>query len=90
MSAPRRGEAGFTLIELVVSLLLLALVVDITAQLLGETQQMLVDAGRQAPVVIEFDPEGNVVNSFGDPSTTPNTPRIGRDVRDWATVPDRP
>jgi len=32
------------------------------------------DAGRQAPVVIEFDPEGNVVNSFGDPETTPNTP----------------
>lgn len=32
------------------------------------------DAGHQAPVVIEFDPEGNVVNSFGDPSTTPNTP----------------
>ena len=32
------------------------------------------DAGHQAPVVIEFDPEGNVVNSFGDPDTTPNTP----------------
>jgi DNA-binding beta-propeller fold protein YncE len=32
------------------------------------------DAGRQAPVVIEFDPEGNVVNSFGDPDATPNTP----------------
>src|SRR4029077_8373168 len=32
------------------------------------------DAGRQAPVVIEFDPEGNVVNSFGDPETTPSTP----------------
>jgi DNA-binding beta-propeller fold protein YncE len=32
------------------------------------------DAGRQAPVVIEFDPAGNVVNSFGDPSTTPDTP----------------
>jgi sugar lactone lactonase YvrE len=32
------------------------------------------DAGRQGPVVIEFDPEGNVVNSFGDPATTPNTP----------------
>ena len=43
-----RREAGFTLIELVISLLLLALVVDIAAQLLGETQQMLVDAGRQA------------------------------------------
>jgi len=32
------------------------------------------DAGHQAPVVIEFDPEGNVVNSFGDPEVTPNTP----------------
>src|SRR5216683_1874340 len=32
------------------------------------------DAGHQAPVVIEFDPKGNVVNSFGDPETTPNTP----------------
>jgi DNA-binding beta-propeller fold protein YncE len=32
------------------------------------------DAGHQAPVVIEFDPEGNVVNSFGDPDTTPSTP----------------
>jgi DNA-binding beta-propeller fold protein YncE len=32
------------------------------------------DAGRQAPVVIEFDPEGNVVNSFGDPDVTPDNP----------------
>src|ERR1700687_892116 len=32
------------------------------------------DAGHQAPVVIEFDPEGNVVNSFGDPDVTPNNP----------------
>ncbi len=32
------------------------------------------DAGHQAPVVIELDPEGNVVNSFGDPDVTPNTP----------------
>jgi sugar lactone lactonase YvrE len=32
------------------------------------------DAGRQAPVVIEFDPEGNVVNSFGDPDVTPDSP----------------
>src|SRR5579864_3841280 len=32
------------------------------------------DAGHQAPVVIEFDPEGNVVNSFGDPDSTPNGP----------------
>jgi DNA-binding beta-propeller fold protein YncE len=32
------------------------------------------DAGRQAPPVIEFDPEGNVVNSWGDPSLPPKTP----------------
>lgn len=32
------------------------------------------DAGRQAPAVIEFDPAGNVVNSWGDPDSTPNTP----------------
>jgi DNA-binding beta-propeller fold protein YncE len=32
------------------------------------------DAGHQAPAVIEFDPEGNVVNSFGEPDATPNTP----------------
>jgi DNA-binding beta-propeller fold protein YncE len=32
------------------------------------------DAGHQAPVVIEFDPDGNVVNSFGDPNATPDTP----------------
>jgi DNA-binding beta-propeller fold protein YncE len=29
------------------------------------------DAGRQAPPVIEFDPEGNVVHSFGDPDVLP-------------------
>ena len=32
------------------------------------------DAGHQAPVVIEFDSDGNVVNTFGDSDTTPNTP----------------
>jgi DNA-binding beta-propeller fold protein YncE len=32
------------------------------------------DAGRQAPVVIEFDADGNVVNSFGTPDSTPDTP----------------
>jgi hypothetical protein len=32
------------------------------------------DAAHQAPAVIEFDPEGNVVNSFGDPDTTPSVP----------------
>jgi DNA-binding beta-propeller fold protein YncE len=29
------------------------------------------DAAHQAPPVIEFDPEGNVVNSFGDPEAVP-------------------
>jgi len=46
------------------------------------------DAGRQAPVVIEFDPAGNVVNSFGDPSTTPNTPHgctFDKDDHLWIT-----
>jgi type II secretory pathway pseudopilin PulG len=44
---PRR-EMGFTLIELVVSMLLLVVAVTIAAELLGEAQQMLVDAGREA------------------------------------------
>lgn len=46
------------------------------------------DAGRQAPVVIEFDPEGNVVNSFGDPEATPNTPHgcaVDQDDNVWVT-----
>ena len=46
------------------------------------------DAGHQAPVVIEFDPEGNVVNSFGDPETTPNTPHgcaVDADNNVWLT-----
>jgi hypothetical protein len=46
--AAARREAGYTLVELLISLLLLVLVVEIAAQLLGETQQMLVDAGREA------------------------------------------
>src|SRR6202171_3162434 len=29
------------------------------------------DAGKQAPPVIEFDPAGNVVNSWGDPDILP-------------------
>jgi len=40
----------------------------------GDLTDNDLDAGHQAPAVIEFDPEGNVVNSFGDPETTPNTP----------------
>jgi DNA-binding beta-propeller fold protein YncE len=46
------------------------------------------DAGRQAPVVIEFDPDGNVVNSFGDPDTTPDTPHgctVDSDNNLWIT-----
>lgn len=41
-------QAGFTLVEVLVSLVLLILVLSIAAQLLGETQQMLVDAAREA------------------------------------------
>jgi DNA-binding beta-propeller fold protein YncE len=46
------------------------------------------DAGHQAPVVIEFDPDGNVVNSFGDPDATPNTPHgcaIDQENNVWVT-----
>src|SRR5580704_7831984 len=30
------------------------------------------DAGSQAPPVMEFDSEGNLIHSFGDPDTVPN------------------
>jgi len=40
----------------------------------GDLTDNDLDAGHQSPVVIEFDPDGNVVNSFGDPDTTPNNP----------------
>lgn len=46
------------------------------------------DAGRQAPVVIEFDPSGNVVNSFGAPESTPDTPHgcaVDADDNLWMT-----
>jgi prepilin-type N-terminal cleavage/methylation domain-containing protein len=43
-----RAEAGFTLVEVLVSLLLLAVALAMSAQLLGETQQMLVDAARES------------------------------------------
>jgi DNA-binding beta-propeller fold protein YncE len=46
------------------------------------------DAGRQAPVAIEFDPDGNVVNSFGDPQSTPDTPHgcaVDTDNNLWMT-----
>lgn len=45
---PSGPQAGFTLVEVLVSLVLLILVLSIAAQLLGETQQMLVDAAREA------------------------------------------
>lgn len=47
-AAGTRREAGFTLVELVVAMLLLGLAVALSAQLLGEAQQMLVDAGHEA------------------------------------------
>jgi type II secretory pathway pseudopilin PulG len=43
-----RRDTGFTLVEALVSLLLLLLVLAMAAQLLGETQQMLADAAREA------------------------------------------
>lgn len=46
------------------------------------------DAGRQAPVMIEFDPDGNVVNSFGTPDSTPDTPHgcaVDADGNVWMT-----
>ncbi len=46
------------------------------------------DAGRQAPVVIEFDSDGNVVNSWGDADSTPNTPHgctVDADDDIWLT-----
>ena len=49
------------------------------------------DAGRQAPSVIEFDPEGNVVNSWGDPDVVPNTPHgctVDRENNVWLTGSD--
>jgi DNA-binding beta-propeller fold protein YncE len=49
------------------------------------------DAGHQAPPVIEFDPEGNVVNSWGDPDVVPNTPHgctVDRENNVWMTGSD--
>jgi Tfp pilus assembly protein PilV len=43
-----RREAGFTLVEAMVSLLLLIVVLAMAAQLLGETQQMLADAAHES------------------------------------------
>jgi prepilin-type N-terminal cleavage/methylation domain-containing protein len=45
---PLRREAGFTLVEMLVALVLLVLALALAAQLLGETQQMMVDSARQA------------------------------------------
>jgi DNA-binding beta-propeller fold protein YncE len=49
------------------------------------------DAGQHAPPVIEFDPEGNVVNSWGDPEVVPDTPHgctVDRDNNIWLTGSD--
>jgi DNA-binding beta-propeller fold protein YncE len=46
------------------------------------------DAGHQAPAVIEFDPEGNVVNSFGDPTVLPgllHDCKVDRENNVWLT-----
>lgn len=51
-----RGAAGFTLIEVLVSLLLLVVAMAIAAQLLGETRQMFVDASRE-----ELDPAAALI-----------------------------
>jgi type II secretory pathway pseudopilin PulG len=51
LSPPRGGARdapGFTLVEVLISLTLLILALALAAQLLGETQQMMVDAARQA------------------------------------------
>ncbi|HVR08257.1 MAG TPA: type II secretion system protein [Thermoanaerobaculia bacterium] len=48
LAAATRREKGFTLVEMVVSMMLLAVVVAIAAELLGEAQQMVLDAGREA------------------------------------------
>ena len=45
---PRRDQAGFTLVEMLMSLVLLLLALAIAAELLGESQQMLVDAARES------------------------------------------
>jgi NHL repeat len=48
------------------------------------------DAGTQAPPVIEFDPEGNVVNSWGDPDVLPlgslHSCMVDRDNNIWLTA----
>jgi DNA-binding beta-propeller fold protein YncE len=48
------------------------------------------DAGKQAPPVIEFDPAGNVVNSWGDPDVLPmgwlHSCMVDRDNNVWLTA----
>lgn len=49
------------------------------------------DAGKQAPPVMEFDPQGSMVNSWGDPNVTPDTPHgctVDRDQNIWLTGSD--
>ena len=46
------------------------------------------DAGHQAPPVIEFDPDGNVINSFGDPAVVPSNLhdcKVDRENNVWLT-----
>jgi DNA-binding beta-propeller fold protein YncE len=49
------------------------------------------DAGRQAPPVMEFDPAGNLVNSFGDPDVVPSSFHgctVDRENNVWLTGSD--
>ena len=48
LPASRRPAAGFGLVEMLVALLLMILAITLAAQLLGEAQQMMVDAAQQA------------------------------------------
>jgi type II secretory pathway pseudopilin PulG len=52
----RRAAAGFGLVEMLVSLLILILALALAAQLLGETQQMMLDAAHQVldPAAAQF------------------------------------
>jgi prepilin-type N-terminal cleavage/methylation domain-containing protein len=58
VTAPARGggAAGFTLVEVLVSLVLLLLALALAAQLLGETRQMFADAARE-----ELDPAAALI-----------------------------
>lgn len=55
-AVPWCAQAGFTLVELLISFLLVILALALAGQLLMETQQMLVDAGRE-----QLDPAAGLV-----------------------------